>query len=436
MYLDKIYKFNIEDKLNKFLLLLFFITPFLFIIGSFFVNLITIICLISFFYLFFRNKVKFQLSVISFFFIIIIIYLIVNPLFSLHFDVSIKKSVGYIRFIFFSYIIIYMCNFIFRERIFHPFEFVSLALVFVCFDTLVQFFFDKDLFGFEVDYNHAYGRLSGPFGSEFIIGIYLLVFGLSHLFFLEKIKKRKKYFYFFIFCSLGSLIFITGERNAFLTFLIFLVILIFLSKNLRVASMLSMIFLIFFSFSMIQNSMVFYNKYNVLKLPQISKKNEKDKTINIETSKFQKSKKTQNRLDKFESRINNSQWLGHYRGAYEIYLKNKIFGSGFKTFRYECHQVSKKNTLCSSHPHNLYFEILSDLGLTGMLIFITFNLIILYNFFKKKKYLITSSSIIFSLYFSFIFPLKPHGSLLSTNTSFMYWYILSILIWSIYNTDE
>ena len=49
--------------------------------------------------------------------------------------------------------------------------------LFVSFDTFIQFIFDVDLLGNKVDYSHAWGRLSGPFGSEYIVGIYLFCFG-------------------------------------------------------------------------------------------------------------------------------------------------------------------------------------------------------------------------------------------------------------------
>ena len=54
--------------------------------------------------------------------------------------------------------------------------------------------------------------------------------------------------------------------------------------------------------------------------------------------------------------------------------KNKYFGVGLKNFRYVCDEkfdtFTQKKFLCSTHPHNLYLEILSETGLIGFVIFL------------------------------------------------------------------
>ena len=76
----------------------------------------------------------------------------------------------------------------------------------------------------------------------------------------------------------------------------------------------------------------------------------------------------------------------HFRSALIIWEDNKFFGSGLKTFRFNCSNKKNvetlKNFYCSTHPHNLYFEILSELGLIGLfllLIFIYLCYIIFFN---------------------------------------------------------
>ena len=60
----------------------------------------------------------------------------------------------------------------------------------------------------------------------------------------------------------------------------------------------------------------------------------------------------------------------HYRIGIK-YLKKYFFGSGFKSFRYECRKIKKKeNISCPSHPHNMYIEFISDTGLIGLLTFL------------------------------------------------------------------
>jgi O-antigen ligase len=50
--------------------------------------------------------------------------------------------------------------------------------------------------------------------------------------------------------------------------------------------------------------------------------------------------------------------------------ENKIFGNGVRSFRIECNKYRdiKKNA-CSSHPHNIYLELLSEVGLIGFFFF-------------------------------------------------------------------
>ena len=128
-------------------------------------------------------------------------------------------------------------------------------------------------------------------------------------------------------------------------------------------------------------------------------------------------------------------WFSHFNGAIEIFKKNPIFGSGFKSYRFKCRKIinpREKNIICTNHPHNIYFEIISDTGLIGIFLLILFVSNILYDFYKSKLFLNHSSNIIFCLLLSFLFPLKPTGSFFSTNYAFMFWIIMSFLIKDIY----
>jgi O-antigen ligase len=65
-----------------------------------------------------------------------------------------------------------------------------------------------------------------------------------------------------------------------------------------------------------------------------------------------------------------SRYGAHFLTAYAIFKDNKFFGSGIKTFRTEC---SKSNYAsikskyvelrCNTHPHNIFYEIISDGGI-------------------------------------------------------------------------
>ena len=64
--------------------------------------------------------------------------------------------------------------------------------------------------------------------------------------------------------------------------------------------------------------------------------------------------------------------------AFVIFKRNTLFGSGIKSFYHECNEIKNngffdnKNQrgnklVCSTHPHNTYAQILSEIGFFGFL---------------------------------------------------------------------
>jgi hypothetical protein len=142
-------------------------------------------------------------------------------------------------------------------------------------------------------------------------------------------------------------------------------------------------------------------------------------------------RKKNNTQAKWYNNLFDSQYGAHYLTAYSIFLDNLIIGTGIKSFRIKCKDhdnvnSASVNTRCSTHPHNLHLEILSEFGLIGYFLFI---LIILS--FLKTFYLNTRNSeiiyvILFSLVICIVFPLRPSGSFFSTISSMLFWLSFSI----------
>ena len=79
------------------------------------------------------------------------------------------------------------------------------------------------------------------------------------------------------------------------------------------------------------------------------------------------------------------QHKGHYLIALDLFKNNKIFGVGPKNFQNHCRNNLKYQKLpyvCTSHPHNTYFQILSETGFIG---FFTIFSIFLYLCFLSIK---------------------------------------------------
>ena len=126
----------------------------------------------------------------------------------------------------------------------------------------------------------------------------------------------------------------------------------------------------------------------------------------------------------------------HFLTAYEIFLDNKFLGSGIKSYRYVCSfeefdEIPSKyaDKRCNTHPHNLYFEILSE---GGLFLILPFSFLIIYlllfNFKKlifnsiKSRYIINLSLILI-----LFFPLQTTGSFFSTFNGVFYWIGLAVI---------
>ena len=123
-----------------------------------------------------------------------------------------------------------------------------------------------------------------------------------------------------------------------------------------------------------------------------------------------------------------------YQKAFVIFKNNYLFGTGPKTFRVECKKekynneltqsyesdlkVNKleylKNNSCSTHPHNITMQILSETGIIGFF-FILFIYLYLFNnlfkfiFNKDKKNNIITFLFSISLFIN-LFPIGPSGN--------------------------
>ena len=109
-------------------------------------------------------------------------------------------------------------------------------------------------------------------------------------------------------------------------------------------------------------------------------------------------------------------------------IKNKVIGTGIKTFRHECkkkiYNTGKMKNLCSTHPHNYFLEIISELGIIGIILFITFFLMIIKRFYKYFK---NNYSFSIYLYSSFFINFLSFLLIITSGRFFSNW--ISIIFW-------
>ncbi len=412
---------------DNFINLLFAIIPLSFIAGNLVINL-NILAILLFSLIFYGiNIFKIRLNLIDKLIVLFFVFLLYTSIYNnivIYITEDWPKNFAVTKkaFLFLRYLALYfIIRFLVKEKIFNfKLFFISSTFfcIFVSLDLFYQFIFGKDIFGFE-----GSGRkLGGPFGNELIAGGYIqrfsiFAFFLSSLYFYKN-KKNFKYVSIFLFLIFFSAIIISGNRMPLIlyTFLIFLILL--LEKNLRKYFIIflatsTIIFLLLFNFNIKikENFINFYHQ--VAKISTVFA----------------------------EQKVNKTEMPPYYKEFstfYETWKINKYIGGGLKGFRYYCHKREniEKNSkfICNMHPHNYYFEILTETGLIGFFITSSIFLIFLYiTFFKKyfsKSFLNSNHIITPFMFLSMIelFPLKSTGSFFTTGNAT---YIFLVIAFSV-----
>jgi len=334
---------------------------------------------------------------------------------------SLINSFFYFRFLFFGIgiFIILSEN---KELLKAFFKVCFFCFIVLFIDSYYQFFNDVNLFGDEISPDK---RVSSFFGDELVLGSYslrILILMIPILFFLEKEIKFNKIIFFIIIMIALSLIHLSGERTALLLYLL-TIFLYSIYRTLSNKKTLLLLLLIIFSsgillkFENINNRMV-------------------ERTI-IETNNLQVIN------DKFRVSFFAQQIL-YFATATNIF-KDYPFGIGNKNFKYYCakYRADKNRDIditqsCSSHPHNMYFNVLVDNGIQGLVIILGLFLVILYKlfnnfiniYFKKIKINYKENLFLIGIFVNF-FPLIQHGSFFNNWLSIFYYLSISFFVYFI-----
>ena len=401
------------DFIDKILILNLSLIPLSLAISIFFADFLASLSGIIVLYLFsfkknfeiFKN-IKREIILFSFLYTIILISFILTNFK----NESFLASFFYFRYFLLSLSIFYLLKkYKFFFKIF-CFSFYA-SIFFVLIDALIQYFFGTNLFGYQ-----RVGAFDSPdmlyltsfFNEEKKLGSYLVRFIplLLSLIYFNKNKISISY-ELIILSFIALIIFLSSERTAlFLLFLIFFFYFLMFNKKL---------YFLFFLISLWGSLFYFYsetrlvNKYVNFTLEQIG----------IKPSIY--ANNSQNNLIRYYSEEHeNLSFTGLM-----IFKENYLFGSGVKTFYQECEFLKKTKNIesnkrnnklvCSTHAHNTYVQILSEIGFFGFfLIFSVFakifynNLILVFKKTKNnfdKSYFFINLSLIINLW-----PLIPSGS--------------------------
>ena len=337
------------------------------------------------------------------------------------------KSFLHLRYLLFYLILRFLVEAnIFNFRIFFISSFI--CSLFVSIDLIYQFIFGVDILGFKQDLRDI-SKFSGPFGDELIAGSYLQKFGFLSFFFIPLFLniKYKKLIYLYLILLFLLILFsliITGNRMPFVLFILIMLSVFILEKKTRKY---------FISLSVI-TILVFLATYKYNSITKGYFKHFSKTAIEIKDSTFDFIFKD---LSDEELKLFNKDpqlfipntYVKEFYSGIATWKQNKIIGGGIDSFYINC---KKSLNDCASHPHNYYLEILSEIGIVGLIIFLLiFGKVFLDTFYLKYLKKAQFNNLIIPFMFLFlaeIFPIKTSGSFFTTsNTSFIF-FILAITV--------
>lgn len=359
---------------------------------------------------FYKNDFLWLKNKYCYLLLFICLSLLLNLLFSQNFNLSFIRNITFFKNIIFIFALSYILRI---ERNFNlVFILYLLVSSIVAFDIFFEYFNKKNIFGFQ---SSEPDRIASFLRKELKIGAFVLGFSfISVGYYFEKYSNKSinyKIFGFFLMFFFFTSLLLTGERANSLKGIIIILLFIFFSKNeiFKYKKIYLTAIVIITIFTFISSDRI-RHRINVILLP----------TINFGV------------VESFKE----TQHGAHFDAAMKIFRKYPFFGVGNKNFREECfkdeylnNNYKRTNERCATHPHQIYYELLSEHGLIGTLTIVSVIFLILLKgiiIFLKSRNSIHLMSILFILVQ--FFPVIPSGSFFTSWTATIFWLNFSILI--------
>lgn len=430
----KLFNQLFNKKLNYFntLSLLFFsILPFSIIIGNASINInILLIDILFLTYCLKFNEWKWVKRDVFLYLIIFYIFLILNSFYSYFIlfenqknffwnDDSIVRSFLFIKYI----LLVFAFSILLTDdkilRLIHKSWLIILTIIIL--DVFFEKLLGRNILGYV---SPDSSRIVSFFKDELIVGALIFCFGYtSTTFFIENNKKNKSILpIILIFLLVPISIFITGERSNFIKSLfLFLIIIFFLKKNkhnLNYKILLVPVFFIISCFLIFSHTTL--NKYTEI-YKRFLVQSDVQKEIGEESTIWNNSR--------------NIKYFSHYDAAIKIFQNYPILGVGNKNFRKECfkeeyfnERILFSNTRCTTHPHQIHFEILSEHGFLGYFMVIAFIMWFIFKnlriFMRNRNIYHLSNTTYLLIFFT---PLLPGAGIFSTLNGTLFWVIFSLV---------
>ena len=322
--------------------------------------------------------------------LIIYIYLIINSFVSIDYEIGLNRNLGFIRLILFFIALNYFF-FVFQKN-FRIFNIWAIFFVIFVMDVYFERFSGANIFGWgKLDELHG-TRVVSFFKDEPIVGAFLngfIFLVLGYLLMIFKDKKKLHLPLTLLFFCFFIAILLTGERSNSIKAIFGIILFLSIIDIIKFRIKILVFFILIGSIVLIiSNSNYLKNRY----YGQLYK----EAFINKD-SKF------------FKENI----YVKIYNSGYKVFKNSPLFGVGNKNYRVEScgEEAVKFDYYCTTHPHQIYLEFLSEHGLIGTtILLLTFFILI----FQNLKVIILSQNYIqigaFLYLLSTFLPLIPSGS--------------------------
>jgi O-antigen ligase len=390
--------------------------PVALILGTLISEIITLFLIALYIYDCINDKKKFIYNdPIIYFLMIIWIYLLFNLIYSIDFQLSFYRSIFFIRY---PLLILSITHFLTKDpqKCQIIFSLWMLTIMITIIDLYIQFFFGENMLGFKSPWDE---RLSGFFNQELKVAHLLIGFFLPAFSFF--FQKKENLFLYIALILYFLILILTNERANIIRGILVILIFLIMIPNFQIKIK------VFFA-TLIMSTFVLM----VLSVQPIK-------------NRFVNEISAMNTNNSIQNYIILSNYGPHYLTSIEVFKENKLLGTGIKTFRKSCHNVSidkyypenvnLAKSGCSTHPHQIYFEILSDLGLIGLIIFISFFGYLTIRIFKN--YLLTKNLLLLSCGGFFVInliPFLPTGSFFTSFGSTIFFINISLIYYCLKKT--
>jgi O-antigen ligase len=410
-----------SKNINKFYPEIVFLFIISFIAGTFFVNAFTIFFFLYF--VFFYKKILNQYKNIT---IAIILFFLITLVNTAHYGSSTSsllfKAIFFLRILILPVVLAFLIsnkeNIDLNNRLF---KYLFYFTIVIAVDIIFQYILGFNLLGFSSQNSGL--RNPSFFNSHMVSGSFLSkLFPLITAYvILNKYTELKKNILFksSIIIIFLAIIF-SGERMAFINAVFFLLVfsIFYIKKTYKYIIAIAFIFF-----------------FNVTFLTKFQDRYINDTKAHLMGAESHKSLPEKIDLLKNYNKLSQGIHYQLFNSSIKITINSdKIFGYGIKGFQMECFKIQKNDNTysCTTHPHNIYLEILNAGNIILLIAFLIFIILIIKANLRNYKNSIIRTALLINLLI-LLNPIQITGGYFSS------WYgslIMTMIAFSISNIND